>query len=300
MTTEQTLDLADLLSSWQLVLRSERKSPATVKVYSDGVVAFFRWCETEGVTPELDKRLVQRFTSALLEQGAEAATARSRQLSLRRFSAWLTEEGEQGADPLAGIRPPKIDVKVTDPLTDDELKALIKSCAGKDFRARRDEAMIRLMAETGLRAGEVIGMQLAEVDLQRGLATVRRGKGGKGRMVPFGAQTATSIDRYLRARKSHRLADSPALWLGDRSRGFTYDALHKTLKGRADAAGIERFHPHLMRHTAATRWLAAGGSEGGLMAVAGWARRDMIDRYTAATATGRAADESRKLNLGDF
>jgi hypothetical protein len=53
---------------------------------------------------------------------------------------------------------------------------------------------------------------------------------------------------------------------------------------RADMAGIPGFHPHVLRHTAASRWLAAGGSEGGMMAVAGWSQRDMIDRYTRATA----------------
>ena len=90
------------------------------------------------------------------------------------------------------------------------------------------------------------------------------------------------------------------MWVGDRGKGFSYDGLYVALRYRAQIAGIERFHPHLLRHTAATRWLAAGGSEGGLMAVAGWARRDMIDSYTAATAADRAAVESRGLALGDL
>ena len=69
---------------------------------------------------------------------------------------------------------------------------------------------------------------------------------------------------------------------------------------RAALAGIDDFHPHLLRHTAATRWLAAGGSEGGLMAIAGWRQRQMLDRYTAATASERAADEAKRLRLGDL
>jgi integrase/recombinase XerD len=73
--------------------------------------------------------------------------------------------------------------------------------------------------------------------------------------------------------------------------------VHFTLGRRAEAAGIRGFHPHVLRHTAAHRWLAAGGSEGGLMAVAGWARRDMLDRYAAATANERAAAEAKSLNL---
>jgi integrase/recombinase XerD len=65
-------------------------------------------------------------------------------------------------------------------------------------------------------------------------------------------------------------------------------------------AGIGALNPYLLRHTAAHRWLAAGGSEGGLMAVAGWTRPDMLLRYTKARAEQRAADEARKLNLGDL
>ena len=159
---------------------------------------------------------------------------------------------------------------------------------------RRDEAMVRLMAETGMRAGEVIGLGVDDVDLTRGLVTVRRGKGGKGRVAPFGAQTGIAIDRYIRMRRGHALADTPPLWLGDRSKGLNYDGLHKTLGYRAELAGLKGFHPHLLRHTAASRWLAAGGSEGGLMAVAGWATRDMIDRYTRSTASDRAAAEARR------
>jgi site-specific recombinase XerD len=292
--------LDQLLSSWQLSLRSERKSESTVKVYTDGVTAFLRWCRSTDTTPELTKTAVQEFTAALLAAGAEPSTARSRQLALKRFSAWLTEEGEYSSDPLLGVKPPKLDTKVTDALTDDELKRLMKACAGREFRDIRDIAVVRLMAETGMRAGEVVGLQLADVDLTRGLATVHRGKGGKGRIVPFSAQTATAIDRYLRARRGHLLEANPQLWLGDRGKGFTYDGLHAALKYRAQLAGIDRFHPHLLRHTAATRWLRAGGSEGGLMAVAGWATRDMIDRYTGASAAERAAAEARGLGLGDL
>ncbi|WP_138842762.1 tyrosine-type recombinase/integrase [Rhodococcus pyridinivorans] len=300
VTPPPSLDLPALLDSWLLHLRAERKSPATVKQYGDGVRRFLSWCDETDTTPVLDRPTVNAFVAALLDEGAEAATARARQLSLRRFSAWLLEEGEIDVDELLGIKAPKLDTKVTPSLTEDELKRLLKVCSGSDLRDRRDEAIIRFMLETGARAGEVTGLTVGDIDLPRGLAIVRRGKGGKGRTVPFGPQTGRAIDRYLRLRRGHLRADSPDLWLGDRGKAFSYYALHKTLKWRAELAGIVDFHPHVLRHTAAARWLAAGGSEGGLMAVAGWARRDMIDRYTAHTAANRAADEARGLNLGDL
>jgi site-specific recombinase XerD len=288
-----------LLPSWELALRAERKSPQTVKTYGDGVRRFLAWCAQAGRPATLDRPTVAGFVAELLDAGAQAATARSRQLALKRYSGWLAEEGEIDTDLLLGTKPPKLDVKVVPTLTDDQVRLLIKACAGPDMWHRRDEALVRLMVETGARAGEVVAMELPDVNLPDGLVTVRRGKGGKGRTVPFGARTGRAIDRYLRARRSHRLAATPALWLGDRGKEFGYDGLHKALTQRAAAAGIEGFHPHVLRHTAASRWLAAGGSEGGLMAVAGWSRRDMIDRYTAHTSAARAADEARGLALGD-
>jgi site-specific recombinase XerD len=294
------LDLPALLPSWELTLAAEHKSAQTIKSYGDGVRAFLRWCDDAGHPAALDRELVNGFVATLLATGLEPATARARQLAVRRFSAWLADEGEIDDDPLLGLKAPKLDTKVTESLTDDELRRLIKACAGNDFRSRRDEAIVRLMGETGMRPGEVCNIDVADLDLSRGLVTVRRGKGAKGRVVPIGAQTGRAIDRYLRARRAHRLADAPALWLGDRGKELNYYGLHAALKARAELAGLKGFHPHLLRHTAAARWLAAGGSEGGLMAVAGWSTRDMIDRYTRSTAAGRAAAEARNLGLGDL
>jgi integrase/recombinase XerD len=294
------LDLTELLTSWELALRAERKSPETVKTYGDGVRAYLRWCAEHERPAAIDRRQLAAFIDGLLEAGAKPATARSRQLGVRRFSAWLAEEGELDTDPLLGVKAPKLDTAVVEPLTEDQLRALLKACAGTDLRERRDAAIVRFMLETGTRAGEVVALQVADLDLAAGTAIVRRGKGGKGRSVPFGPQTAQAIDRYIRTRRTHRLASTADLWLGDRGKRFSYDALHKTLGMRAEMAGITGFHPHLLRHTAAHRWLSAGGSEGGLMAVAGWTRPDMLMRYTRAQASARAADEARKLNLGDL
>lgn len=293
-------DLAALLPSWQLSMRAERKSPATVASYTEGVLAFLRWSETAGVTPEITKTTVQAFTADLLDAGAQAATARTRHMALRRFGAWLADEGELESNPLLGVKPPKLDSKVVDALTDDQLRLLLKACSGRELIDRRDEAIVRLMAETGLRAGEVIAMQVADIDLQQGRAIVRRGKGGKGRAVPFGAQTASAIDRYMRARRAHRLGGTGALWLGGNGQTFSYHGLNLALKRRAAVAGIAGFHLHLMRHTAATRWLRAGGSEGGLMSVAGWSTRSMLDRYTSSSASERAAAEAQNLGLGEL
>lgn len=294
------LPLPELLESWLLALRAERKSVQTVKTYGDGVRRFFTWCEQNHHPITLDRPTVDAFIVDLLDAGTAPATARSRHLALKRFSAWLVEEGETDRDALVTSKPPKLDTPVTPGLTDDQLRALLETCRGSSFCDRRDTALVRLLAETGLRAGEVTAMRRDDLDVPGGTAVIRRGKGGKGRVVPFSPQTGQALDRYLRTRRTHRLAATPALWLGDRGKELAYHGLRKALGERAAAAGLDGFHLHLLRHTAATRWLAAGGSEGGLMAVAGWSRREMLDRYTRATAAERAADEARGLGLGEL
>ncbi len=130
------------------------------------MLAFLRWCTESGTTPELTRTTVAAFTAALLDAGAEPATARSRYMALRRFAAWLADEGEIVANPLINVKPPKLDTKVTAALSDDELKRLIKACQGREFMDVRDMAIVRLMAETGLRAGEVLGMTVSDVNPQ--------------------------------------------------------------------------------------------------------------------------------------
>ncbi|MGJ6124713.1 tyrosine-type recombinase/integrase [Mycolicibacterium sp. Y3] len=291
--------LADLLPSWQLHLKAERKSASTVSGYTWSVRVFLKWCDETGTDAVLDKVTVQTFLVSLVDGGAQAATARTRYAALRRFAAWLADEGEIPNNPLADMKPPKLDSKVTRALSDDEYAALVKACQGKDFLDRRDEAIVRMMMATAVRAGELIAMQVSDVDLVNGLAVIRKGKGGKGRVVQFGPKCAAAIDRYLRLRRGHRLADSGALWLGGGGRGFAYHGLNIALKGRAAQAGIEGFHLHLMRSTAATAWLRGGGSEQGLMTVAGWSTRSMLDRYTQASAAERATQEARGLGIGE-
>jgi integrase/recombinase XerD len=300
-TMADMLDYPALITSWTIHLKAERKSPHTVRAYLIGVRGWLAYCDRESVAPVLDRATVSAYVADLLDNGLDAHTAKARQLAVKRFSSYLAEEEEIERDELLGLKPPKVDSKVVDTLTEDQCKALIKACSGKRFMDRRDEALVRLLLEGILRAGEILALDLEDVDVVNGSAIVRKGKGGRGRPVPFGPATSRAIDRYMRLRKTHRLADqSPALWLADRRARLTYSGLRKALLKRADSAGVEGWHIHLTRHTGATRWLEAGGSEGGLMSVAGWSSRAMLDRYTQSTAQKRAAEESHRLNLGDL
>lgn len=295
------IDLPSLVNSWVIALRAENKSPRTLTSYVTSVEQFLDWCDEQGVEPALDRGTVAAWVVDVIAR-TSSSTGRVRQQAVKRFSVWLANEGEIEADELAGVKPPKLDEKVIEPYTDDQLRALIAACHGKTLRDRRDEAVVRFMSDTGGRAGEVVAMNEDDVDLKEWKAIIRRGKGGRGRSIPFGADTAKAIDAYQRAKRRFAAAtDQPALWVNTRTgKRITYWGLVQTLELRAEAAELPGFHLHRLRHTYAHRWLAAGGSEQGLMATAGWQRSDMLARYTKAQREARAAEEAKRLNLGSL
>lgn len=301
-------DLRELCDSWAVSLRAGGKTRETIRVYLRNVGQFLTFCEGAGREP-LTRRTLEAFIADLLDRGREGMTARGRLTAVRQFGKWLVEVDEIPSDPFDGVAPPRVDTKVVTPLTDDEIRALLATCRTapgatreRQFLDLRDEALIRLMVETGLRAGEVLGLSLDDVQWKADppFLTVQKAKARRGRNVPFSAKSAIALDKYVRARRRQTLSDSPAFWLGARQNVLAYAGLYDALERRAAAAGVPDFHPHRLRHTAAHRWLAAGGSEGGLMSVAGWSRPDMLMRYTRARAEQRAAEEAVRLNLGEL
>lgn len=288
-----------LIDSWIVALLAERKAVETIETYRKGIRHYARWCDAGARPRLLSHDGFQQYLAELVEEGRLADNSiASRHITVRQFSAWLALE-EDCEDPLLLVSGPKVDEKIVQPLTEQELSALFAACRGFAFMDRRDEALARFIGECGTRASETLTMTITGTSISAG-TTVITGKGSKERLVGFGPQTARAIDRYLRARRSHRLATTDALWLGDRGKGFTYAGLSKAMLRRADEAGIDGFYLHRLRHTFADRWLDRGGSEGGLMAQAGWNSRKMVDRYTKARAAARALEESRRLGLGDL
>src|SRR5687768_7290460 len=100
-----------LATSWNLALRAQRKSPQTLKSYGDGLRIYLAWCREVDVEPFARSSLTL-WTTHLLDSGAAPSTARARQLAVRRFAAWLTEEDELPADPFLGVKSPKLDERV--------------------------------------------------------------------------------------------------------------------------------------------------------------------------------------------
>ena len=150
-------------------------------------------------------------------------------------------------DPTEKMRAPTVPESPVPIVSAADFKKLLETASGKDFTSRRDTAVLLMLYDTGMRAGELIGLTLEDVDLRGRLAYVT-GKGDRLRAVRFGAATAVALDRYLRLRRGHRYADSAWFWLGQRGR-LEYSALAVMLAKRSEAAGLPRIHAHQMRHS---------------------------------------------------
>jgi site-specific recombinase XerD len=276
MSPDEARELAE---SWVTHLEAERKSPHTIRTYTAGLDAYIRWCEAQGLKVQLEPKQVEKFMAALLEGGAEAATVLSRQRGVRRFSAWLADDTGQ-PDHLERMRPPKLDEKIPPFVSPDQMEALKATCSSRTFHDLRDRAIISLMAESMVRASELLDLKRDDINIKQRTAVVERGKGGKGRMVTFSAQTARDLDRYVRARGSHRLAGEPWLWLPVKRSAenrLTYDGLYTALRRRALRADPPfKLHPHMLRSTGAIGFRRKGGQVTSLMALGGWSDISMV------------------------
>jgi integrase/recombinase XerD len=290
------LDLDELVTSWLIALKGEHKSPSTLKAYRNGVTSLLACCADQGLPRELTKATVIAWMASMAD--VEPATARLRLAAVKRFATWLAEEEGFDADGVLAVRAPKLNDKVVAGLSDDEVRRLIRVCGGSTLRDKRDKAMVVLATETGLRAAELLALDVPDISLTECVLLVRRGKGGKGRRVRFSASCSAVVDRYARARRAAgQQAHEGPLWVGTRGR-LSYTGMAYALKRRAADADIKGFHIHQLRHTAAVRWLRSGGSETGLMAQSGWRSRVMVDRYIRSASEELAAAEFDRLDLG--
>ena len=292
-------DLALLLPDWRTHLRARNVAPSTIASYQAVGANLLRFLHDKGMPTaagRVTRDHLEAFLAELVDRVAPATVAKHYR-SLQQLFRWLVEDGEITDSPMARMRPPQVPEQPVAVFTDDELGRLLAACRGNTFEKRRDTALLRLLLDTGMRASELVGLMVADLDHEQSVAHVM-GKGRRGRGVPYGLKSADALRRYLRSRSTHPAAQSPAQWL--RKKGdLTTSGLAQLLERRATEANVEGVHPHRFRHTFAHTWLAAGGQEHDLMRLAGWSSPQMVGRYAASAGAERARDNFRKAALGD-
>jgi site-specific recombinase XerD len=298
------------IDEWDLILRSGTVVDGTRVVYMRGVRQFLTWLLDSnpqvGEPAHVTGLHVAGWLGHLTTVGRSEATRRVRLLAVTFWFDYMRGEVDSGVttNPCHAVALPVPKEKPVPVIPDDELIALLATCKPGAFTDRRDEAMLRLMLDTGIRRAELVGIDLADLDLGRQEATVT-GKGGNQRVVPFGAKTAVALRKYKRARASRPYAEHPALFQAIRpsDRGeirLSGNGVGEMVDRRCRLAGIQHRWPHQLRHTWAHDLLDNGANEGAVERLGGWSPGSkMVKRYGSSLQDERARKTARNLSRGD-
>jgi integrase/recombinase XerD len=199
--------------------------------------------------------------------------------TLRAFSNWLKEEGYTKNSIFEMLEMPKLPKKKIEVLSPDEIRQILQSINANTFMGARLYAMIMLMIDTGVRAGELVGMKLSDVDWDRAVFKVF-GKGSKERFVPIGATAKQTLLRYVQVfRPQPARADVDNVFLSVDGYPLTVNAITHIMMRLARNSGVARLHAHLLRHTCGVQYLLAGGDTKSLQMFLGHASPFMTHHY---------------------
>ena len=243
---------------------------------------------------DFDHILIRAFLAELYRRGTSRRSSGRKLATLRTFSRYLRREGVLEGDPGALVGMPRIEQRIPAHLGVEEMEALLNMPNPTEPLGRRDRAIMELFYASGLRLSELVGLDLAEVDLSTRLVRVL-GKGGKQRIVPFNKNSEKAIRAYL--------PDRQCLLAQGKSRGVGTGSHVKALflnyrGGRISTRSVDRLvrkyvarsgaqpgiGPHALRHSFATHLLERGADLRAIQELLGHVRLSSTQRYTHVNA----------------
>ncbi|HEY2155895.1 MAG TPA: tyrosine recombinase XerC [Isosphaeraceae bacterium] len=243
-------------------LATERQaSPHTLRCYEDDLSQFAGYLtETvgEGADPTgVDARRLRSYAAWLGTRGYAASTVARRLASLRSFYRYQRRQGAIAGDPAGGLRNPKQPKRLPKPLGVEDVARLLDSIPAGTPLGLRDRAMFETLYGGGLRVSELVGLDLAGLDLGQGLVLVR-GKGRRERLAPIGPVASAWIGRWLAVRRPARAAE-PCVFINNRGTRLSTRSVGRLLERYLLGLGLDpAASPHTLRHSFATHLLDRG------------------------------------------
>jgi integrase/recombinase XerC len=283
-----------LVDRWLATLAIERRlSPHTDRSYRRDLAAFGEWCRTAGIVrwQDLDENHIRVFAAISHRGGLDPRSIQRRLSALRGFFGFLIRESVLARNPAADVRAPKGAKRLPPALDVDRMTRLLEgprampgtrapATAEAAFLLLRDRAIMELFYSSGLRLAELVGLDLAELDLND--RTVRvLGKGSKTRIVPVGAQAVTAVRAWLEARGAWAVAATTAVFVGRNGRRLGARAVELRVAEWARRQGLDvKAYPHLFRHSFATHLLESSQDLRGVQELLGHANIATTQVYT--------------------
>jgi integrase/recombinase XerC/integrase/recombinase XerD len=260
---------------WQ---RTRGMGEKTRRAYGADLAQLAEWAAGRGLAPTaLTHRDLRRFAAVLGERGAAKSTVARKLAAIRTFYRHLLERRDIDANPADLVSSPKKDVYLPQVLKAAEIVALLERIPAATPLDLRDRAMFELAYAAGLRAEELVSLEVADADPDAEQVRVE-GKGGRTRVVPAGEHAWRALDRYLtRARPALDSCDSGALFLSKSGRRLSTSDVRRRLKLQARRAGIS---PHTLRHSFATHLLEGGADLRSIQELLGHSSISTTQTYT--------------------
>lgn len=291
-TLELAEPLARVLGTYERHLVLERDlAPHTVRAYLSDLTDLFDHLTRLGVTDlsRLDLVMLRSWLAKQQSLGKARTTMARRATAVRVFTAWANRSGLVASDPGALLAHPKSHRTLPTVLDVHDARGLLDAAeervAAGDPIALRDVAVLELLYASGIRVGELVALDVDDLDAERRVVRVL-GKGRKERVAPYGVPAAAAIRRWLTDGRAlmARSGSGPALFLGVRGGRLDQRAVRTLVHARlADVPGAPDTGPHGLRHTAATHLLEGGADLRAVQEILGHASLATTQLYTHVT-----------------
>jgi integrase/recombinase XerD len=254
----------------------------TVSAYMADLQRFCDHAATSEISAPLHREAIASYLSARRQDGITARSTARELSAIKAFCRFLNERGELHTDPSRDVQTPNLSQRLPSVLTYDEVELLLQAPDTTTAGGKRDAALLEVMYATGLRASELTGLRLADIDLSGGYVKAR-GKGGKERLIPLGELAVFQLDDYLASGrppllKQHRSSD---LFLNRSGRAMSRQSVWKIVKKYVQWARIDKpISPHTLRHSFATHLLEGGADLRSLQQLLGHADIATTQIYT--------------------
>ncbi len=269
------------LAAYLDYLQAERQvSVHTLSAYRSDLLKVLDFAQQQDLSRWHDLQVahLRQLVAQLHHAGLSGRSIARLLCAVRGLYAYLIREGLCRHDPAAGIRPPKGPRKLPKVLDVDRAQQLLDSPVADDFSACRDHAILELLYSSGLRLSELVGLNLADLDMQQGLVLVL-GKGNKQRILPVGSKAMAAIQRWLGVREQAKPQDQ-ALFIGVRGRRMSPQLVRERVRQAGARELGQHLHPHMLRHSFASHILESSHDLRAVQELLGHADMSTTQIYT--------------------